>query len=129
MLSPLLMVFMVSGCEPMTGTGRGMDSPVAEQAVLPSPDYLNKKAVGWNLDGIDHLKREHWRKAAADFGRALAIDAKFAQAHFNRALALKQQGNDVEAREHFLLALKYGADDPSIALSNTLPEDLKKSIP
>ncbi|HEY5649149.1 MAG TPA: tetratricopeptide repeat protein [Nitrospiria bacterium] len=128
-LTPVLAGLLIAACGPVGGGGGGISSPTSDEAVLPPEDYSNKKAAGWNRDGIDHLKREHWRKAAADFARALEVDPDFAHAHFNRGLALRQQGKEADATEHFRLALKHGGADPNIVNSPILPEDLKKNLP
>lgn len=121
-------ILLTLGCEP-GGNSRVKSSPVARQAVGGPPDYLNQKAAGWNRDGIAHLKREHWRKAAADFRRALEADSAFAAAHFNLALSLESQRKNSEAEGHYRLAILYGRDDPKIMNHPAVSELLKKDAP
>jgi Flp pilus assembly protein TadD len=83
--------------------------------VLEAPEgYVNKAAARKNDDGVDHFVREHWRKAAADFRRALEADPNLAVARFNLALSLDQLGEHAEATEHFRKARELAPDDTRI---------------
>lgn len=99
-------------------------SPIGEMALSAPEGYGNKTAAARNQDGIDHLLREHWKKAAADFRRALEADPSLAAAHFNLALALDQDGNHDEAAAHFKKAVELAPADPRI----TGNEILKKYL-
>ena len=120
-------ILLTLGCEP-GGKNRIGGSGVARQAIAAPPEYSNPKAAGWNQDGVDHLKREHWRKAAADFKRALELDPALAAAHFNLALSLQTQGKDSEAEGHYRLAILHGRDDPKIMRHQAVSELLKKDL-
>jgi Tfp pilus assembly protein PilF len=100
-------------------------SPIGEMAITVPEHYGNKTAAGRNQDGIDHLLREHWRKAEADFGRALEADPNLAAAHFNLALSLNQQEKHKEAAEHFKKAVELAPDDPRIRENETLKNYLR----
>ena len=94
-------------------------SPVAEAALSVIESRSDRAAVK-NRDGIDHLIWGHWRKAAADFHRAIEADPDLPEPHFNLALTLVQLGNDSEAKDHFRTAREIAPDDKRIAGSEIL---------
>lgn len=100
------------------------ESPVGRMAIGAPEGYANGSAAARNQDGMDHLLREHWEKAAADFRRALEADPDLAPAHFNLALALDQEGKHEEAAEHYKKAIRLAPDDPRISGN----ENLKKYL-
>lgn len=115
----ILCALAVIGSGLAGGTGCSLQppakSPTADMG-LPAPEgYPNRDAAARNADGIDHLVREHWRKAAADFRRALEADPNLAVAHFNLALSLDEIGDHDQATAHFRMALERAPDDPRIA--------------
>ena len=89
-------------------------SPVIEMALRLPAGYPNRQAAAKNNDGVDHIEREHWRKAAADFRRALEVDPILAVAHFNLALSLDQLEKHAEAERHFKEAIALAPDDTRI---------------
>jgi len=89
-------------------------SPIGEMAIAVPEGYGNKTAAARNQDGIDHLLREHWRKAEADFDRSLEADPKLAAAHFNLGLSLDQQEKRTEAGTHFKKAVELAPGDSRI---------------
>jgi len=101
-------------------------SPVGEMAIEAPGGYANRSAAARNQDGIDHLLREHWRKAEADFGRALESDPKFAAAHFNLGLSLDQQGRKEEAGREFHAALDLEPENRKITDNKILKSYLSK---
>ena len=101
-------------------------SPIGEMAITAPEGRGNQTAAARNQDGIDHLLREHWRKAEADFGRALEVDPNLAAAHFNLALSLDQQEKRKEAADHFKKAAELAPDDPRIRGNETLKKYLTK---
>jgi Tfp pilus assembly protein PilF len=100
-------------------------SPIGEMAIHSPEGYGNRAAANRNEDGIDHLLREHWRKAQADFERALESDPDFAPAHFNLALSLDQQEKHAEATRHFKKAVELDPGDPRITKNRILKVYLK----
>lgn len=100
-------------------------SPIGEMAIGAPEGYENKTAAARNQDGIDHLLREHWRKAEADFDRALEGDPNLAAAHFNLALALDQQKKFEEATQHFKKAVELDPGDPRMTENRILKVHFK----
>jgi Tfp pilus assembly protein PilF len=101
------------------------ESPVGRMAIAAPEGYANGSAAARNQDGMDHLLREHWEKAAADFQRAMEADPDLAAAHFNLALALDQEGKHQEAAEHFKKALQLAPADPRISGNEILKKHLR----
>jgi Tfp pilus assembly protein PilF len=90
-------------------------SPIGEMALAAPEGYANRSAAARNQDGIDHLLREHWRKAEADFNRALEADPEFAAARFNLALSLDRQGKHEEAGREFRRAAELDPGNPRMS--------------
>jgi len=101
-------------------------SPIGEMAIAAPEGYGNTTAAARNQDGIDHLLREHWRKAEADFDRALEADPTLAAAHFNLALSLDQQEKRTEAGTHFNKAVALAPGDHQIRENEILRKYLTK---
>jgi len=101
------------------------ESPVGRMAIAAPDGYVNGSAAARNQDGMDHLLREHWEKAAADFQRALEADPDLAAAHFNLALALDQEGKHEEAAQHFKKSIQLAPSDPRISGNETLKKHLQ----
>ena len=112
-LTTIFIVWIVFACSMEPGS-RVIKHPIIKMALETPEDYSNKKAALKNRDGMDHLKREHWRKAAADFRRAITIDPGLAVAHFNLGLVLSQSGKDSEAAEHIKRAMDLDPNHPKI---------------
>lgn len=73
-----------------------------------------------NAEGIKHFEQGHWDVAKEHFDKALAANAKLAEAHYNLALALDKMGNHGEATNHFKMALELAPEDPRIKDSGIL---------
>lgn len=100
-------------------------SPTAGMGLAASLDYSNQGAAGHNADGLDHLVREHWKKAAADFRRALGVDPDFAVAHFNLGLVLTELGQSNSAADHFERAAALAPGDSRIADNPILKKQIE----
>jgi Tfp pilus assembly protein PilF len=99
-------------------------SPIGEMAIVAPEGYGNNAAAARNQDGIDHLLREHWRKAEADFSRALEADPNLVAAHFNLALSLDQQEKHAEAAAHFKKAVALAPTDLRVRENSILKKYL-----
>jgi len=60
-----------------------------------------RHGAGWYLLGRQALKQDEHERALDAFGRAIAIDADMAQAHFQRANTLQALGRDAAALDAF----------------------------
>lgn len=109
----VLMIAAISCSGSDGGHGR---NPVAKSA-LAVRDRPSGEAAARNRDGIDHLAWGHWRKAAADFKRAIDADPSVAEPHYNLALALSELGDNREAGNQFRAALAISPADDRIANS------------
>ena len=73
-----------------------------------------------NDEGVKHFELGHWDVAKEHFNKALAANAKLAEAHYNLALALDKMGEHGEATNHFKMALDLAPEDPRIKDSGIL---------
>ncbi|HUK57460.1 MAG TPA: tetratricopeptide repeat protein [Nitrospiria bacterium] len=122
----LLAVALLICCSCSSRSGPRLPESPAGRMAIPAPEgYANRSAAARNEDGMDHLLREHWEKAAADFRRALEADPDFAAAHFNLALALDREGKREEAAEQFKQALRLAPADARIRENEVLKKDLQ----
>ncbi|MDA0739226.1 MAG: tetratricopeptide repeat protein [Nitrospirae bacterium] len=76
--------------------------------------------AGHNNEGVTHYQQSHWDVAQEHFQKAIAENAKLAEAHYNVALTLDKLGNHGEATTHFKTALELGSDIPGIKDSGIL---------
>ena len=117
-IGPVLYLMVGVSCQGNTESDLSQH-PVAEAALSVIESRSDRAAVK-NQDGIDHLIWGHWRKAAADFRRAIKANPDLAEPHFNLALALVQLGKDSEAMVHFRTARVIAPNDERIAGSEIL---------
>lgn len=97
----------------------------AAEPALKSPLGANKSAAAHNDGGVTHYNKGHWDVAAGHFMEAVEIDPKFAEAHFNLALAYHNANNHAGATKHFSKAKKLGKNNKAITESKTLKGHIK----
>lgn len=83
-------------------------------APLDVPPGMTTSAARYNQEGIQHFNQRRWDLAKQHFEQAVKVDPRLAQAHYNLGLVLREQGNQVESRSHFLEAADLAPGDPII---------------
>ncbi|UCE64604.1 MAG: tetratricopeptide repeat protein [Nitrospirota bacterium] len=108
-----------AGSQPM---GEGEAPPAGEMAKVEGALMAPEGAPGAsnNAEGVKHFEQGHWDVAKEHFDKALAANAKLAEAHYNLALALDKMGDHGEATNHFKTALELAPEDPRIKDSGIL---------
>ncbi len=96
--------------------------PAGEMAKIEGALMAPEGAPGAsdNAEGVKHFEQGHWDVAKEHFDKALAANAKLAEAHYNLALALDKMGDHGEATNHFKTALELAPEDPRIKDSGIL---------
>jgi Flp pilus assembly protein TadD len=69
-------------------------------------------AVVWNDLGVVRVRRTHLARAIEAFERSVALNASYAVAHRNLAVALERAGKGGEAAAHYRAFLSLSPDDP-----------------
>lgn len=110
-------LFTLTACY---SSGGGGGSSAQIPALMSPSDMSNKEAADKNNEGVDHLVQGHWDVALENFDKAIAAKPNFAEAHFNRAIALDGKGDHTGATESFKKAQEFGADNPKIAENEVL---------
>jgi tetratricopeptide (TPR) repeat protein len=95
----------------------------AEPMALSAPEGV--AGAGDNNEGITHYQQSHWDVAQEHFQKAIAANAKLAEAHYNLALTMDKLGNHGEAANHFKTALELAPENPSIKDSAILQAHVK----
>ena len=100
----------------------GETPPAGEMAKVEGALMAPEGAPGAsdNHEGVKHFEKGHWDIAKEHFNKALAANAKLAEAHYNLALALDKLGDHGEATNHFKMALDLAPEDPRIKDSGIL---------
>jgi len=79
-----------------------------EQVIKLTPS----DAVTWNDLGVVRVRRAQLTRAIEAFERSVALNASYAVAHRNLAVALEQAGKGSEAAAHYRAFLALSPDDP-----------------
>ena len=100
----------------------GQAAPAGEMAKMEGALMAPEGSPGAsdNAEGVKHFEQGHWDVAKEHFNKALAANAKLAEAHYNLALALDKMGEHGEATNHFKMALELAPEDPRIKDSGIL---------
>jgi tetratricopeptide (TPR) repeat protein len=70
------------------------------------------EAAVWNDLGVVRVRRAQIARAIEAFERSVALDASYAVAHRNLAVALERAGKGSEAAAHYRAFLTLSPDDP-----------------
>lgn len=100
-------------------------NPCAVAGPLECPKGAKAEACTHNMEGIKHFNHSHeghWEEAAKHFAEAAKADPNFAEAHYNLALTLRNQGKHAEATEHFKTAAKLAPKNEKIQKSVILKQ-------
>ncbi|SRR5579875_49960 len=100
-------------------------------------DKLSKKWVSDNPDSADcHFNRawlvsqltgpHHLEEAVSEYRKALAANGKLAQAHYNLALLLLKQGNNLAAARELKSFIQEAPQDPDVGKARQLLAELEK---
>lgn len=120
-LATAVALFTLTACYDRGGGG-GSSSPIP--ALISPADMSNETAKAKNNEGVDHLVQGHWKVSIKHLDEAIAASPNFAEAHFNRAIALDGMGDHPEATEAFKKAMEFGAANPKIAENALLKKHL-----
>ena len=74
------------------------------EGVLPPPVDGNIEAVKALVEGNRHFADHQWTRAIKKYKESLQADSSLAEAHYNLALTLDQQGRFSESRPHYMKA-------------------------
>ncbi len=100
----LLALLPAVGCEPEKEIG-------AETAVMAPASSAGRADSD---EGVGHYRQGHWDVAEGHFRKAIKVDAKLAEAHFNLGLALDKMGKHDEATASFKKALELAPNKVAI---------------
>lgn len=92
----------------------------AGEGLLAAPDGTDKAVAQQISDGIKAKEKGDLKAALSNFKKAVEMNPKVAEAHFNMAMTLHWMGDHGAAGEHFKHALKLGKNNPAIVNSATL---------
>jgi len=131
-----LMVFVWAGCdsgqygEEAKTEPKAESKPMATEEAPPAGEAAKVEGAltapegaagaAENAEGIKQFQLGQWDVAQEHFNKALAANAKLAEAHYNLALALDKLGDHGEATNHFKTALDLAPEDPRIKDSGIL---------
>lgn len=78
-----------------------------------SVELMPNSALAINNRGYSHFLNKNYALALSDHERAITIDPNYAEAHYDKAMALKALGRDKEAQETLLIfeTLKKNGED------------------
>lgn len=100
-----------------------MDTPATtESAALTAPVSSSGKKA--NAEGVTHAQQGHWDVAEGHFRKALEVDPKLAEAHFNLGLALDKLDRHDEAKAAFEKAVELAPNNSMITESPVLKKHM-----
>ncbi len=116
-LATVIALFTLTACY---SSGGGGGSTAQIPALMAPADISNKEAAAKNNEGVDHLVQGHWDVALKHLDEAIAAKPNFAEAHFNRGIALDGKGDHTGATESFKKAKEFGGSNPKISENEIL---------
>ena len=117
LLATVIALFTLTACY---SSGGGGGSSAQIPALMSPADISNKEAAAKNNEGVDHLVQGHWDVALKHLDEAITAKANFAEAHFNRGIALDGKGDHPGATESFKKAKEFGGNNPKISENEIL---------
>ena len=111
-LSSMAFVLLLTGCagHPPVEVAPGNSSQAAAQV----------------REGIIELKNGQHESAGERFEAALLLDPKLAEAHYNLAIVLDEQGKQAEALRHLKEAAVLAPNNPAIMRSEFYRKQMRK---
>jgi len=94
-------------------------------SALEQAAALERDPAIWNDLGAARLATEQWERAVEALDKALELDASYAPARFNRALAYEQRRLWIAARDEWQAYLRLDSSSPWAAEARQRLEDLK----
>lgn len=141
-LMPMMIVALLAGCDPKSSTdeAKKMEKPEAgvtteqhanEPQEMKAGEAMNLEAPplsapvsssgeAANTEGVIHAGQGHWNVAEGHFRKAVEVDPKLAEAHFNLGLALDKLDRHDEAKTAFEKAVELAPNNPMITESPVL---------
>ena len=114
----LTLLMIVAGCD-YGKSGGG--APAGDSALMAPAGSAGRME---NDEGVGHYKQGHWDVAEGHYRKALAADAKLAEAHYNLGLALDKEGKHEAATASFKKAAELAPTNPAIKDSAILKKHI-----
>lgn len=102
----LMLFLIIAGCATL--------STYQEEQTLPSPTNSDPVAAQALLEGNTFFAEHRWTAAKKKFEAAIQAQPTLAEAHYNLALTLEQQGRISESRFHYKQAVDFAPGHPVI---------------
>jgi len=110
---------LVVACESKKEEGK----PVGDAALMSPASSAGRTE---NDEGVGHYKQGHWDVAEGHFRKAIAADAKLAEAHYNLALTLDKMGKHEDATASFKKVVELAPSNSPLRDSVILKEHIGK---
>lgn len=152
LLTPMMIVALLAGCESKSPTeeakkteqpeaGASMEQTASEPKEMKTEEEMKTEVPAEtetlalsappsssgepaNTEGVIHAGQGHWDVAEGHFRKALEVDPKLAEAHFNLGLALDKLDKHDEAKTAFEKAVELAPNNPRITESPVLKKHI-----
>jgi len=84
------------------------------------------RAAAQVREGVIELNNGQYESAGERFEAALLLDPKLAEAHYNLAIVMDEQGKEADAIRHLKEAAALAPDNPAITRSEFYLKQIKK---